>query len=200
VLGLAAALTAYGLARVIGRGGVAVVGAGLAAAIALAPVMGALAERALPPSVHEGLARANTRARIEIWKTFGASVRENPVLGAGLGVSPTFVERGPAPAAAGVDPSTVTLWHPHNAALQVWVELGAVGAVLGMIVVMLLLARIARLPGELRAVSLSLIAAVAAVSLVGHGAWQGWWPAAIGAAIVWLRASHVVLRESDDRL
>jgi hypothetical protein len=71
---------------------------------------------------------------------------------------------------------------------------------LGLVIVMLLLSRIARLAGEFRAVSLALLAAVAAVSLVGHGAWQGWWPAAIGAAVVWLRASHVVLRGSDDAL
>jgi hypothetical protein len=38
------------------------------------------------------------------------------------------------------------------------------------------------------------------VSLVGHGAWQGWWPAAIGAALVWLRASREVLRGSNEIL
>jgi hypothetical protein len=37
---------------------------------------------------------------------------------------------------------------------------------------------------------MALLAAVVAISLIGHGAWQGWWPAAIGAAIVWLRAAE----------
>ena len=35
---------------------------------------------------------------------------------------------------------------------------------------------------------LALLGGVAAVSLVGHGAWQGWWAAAVGAAIVWFRS------------
>jgi hypothetical protein len=36
--------------------------------------------------------------------------------------------------------------------------------------------------------ALALFATVAAISLVSHGAWQGWWAAAVGAAIVLARA------------
>jgi O-antigen ligase len=200
VLGLLAALGAYALARFAGRKAVAVMAGCLALAIMIAPVMGTIADRVLPSAVHDSLARANTRARVEIWKRFGEAVWQDPVLGAGFGVSPNFARDGATLESGPGRSFTVFLWHPHNAALQVWVELGAVGAMLGLIIVMLLLSRIARLPDEFRAVSLALLAAVAAVSLVGHGAWQGWWPAAIGAAVVWLRASHVVLRGSDDAL
>ena len=28
-----------------------------------------------------------------------------------------------------------------------------------------------------------------AVSLVGHGAWQGWWAASLGTAVVWFRVA-----------
>jgi hypothetical protein len=56
-----------------------------------------------------------------------------------------------------------------------------------MIALMVVLSTIATLPHEVMSVSLALFAAVAAVSIVGHGAWQGWWVAAIGAAVVWLR-------------
>jgi O-antigen ligase len=108
-----------------------------------------------------------------------------------------LAQNRPDPAVPGSDPATVVLWHPHNAALQVWVELGAIGAALAIAVVVLLLRRIAKLPGEMLAVSLALLSAVAAVSLVGHGAWQAWWPAAIAAAIVWLRAARELLRGSD---
>jgi O-antigen ligase len=200
VLGLLAAVGAYGLARYAGRKAVAAVAGCLVIAIAIAPVMGAIADRVLPSAVHDVLARANTRPRVEIWTRFGEAVWQNPVFGAGFGVSPSFAKGSAVPESAPGASTTVFLWHPHNAALQVWVELGAVGATLGTIVVMLLLSRMARLPGEFLAVSLALVAAIAAVSLVGHGAWQGWWPAAIGAAVVWLRASHVVLRGSDDTL
>lgn len=197
VLGALVALAAYGLARSFGRRAVVAFGVCLVSAIALAPATGPIAERVLPSSVHDGLAHANTRARVEIWTTFGAAVWQAPVLGGGFGFSPTLAQNRPEPAVPGSDPATVVLWHPHNAALQVWVELGAIGAALAITVVVLLLWRIARLPGEMLAVSLALLSAVAAVSLVGHGAWQAWWPAAIAAAIVWLRAARELLRGSD---
>ena len=197
VLGALVALAAYGLARWFGRGAAIAVGAGLVLAVALAPATGSIAERVLPSPVHDGLAHANTRARVEIWTTFGEAVWQAPVLGGGFAFSPTLARNRPVPAVPGSDPATVVLWHPHNAALQVWVELGAIGAALAITVVVLLLWRIARLPGEMLAVSLALLAAVAAVSLVGHGAWQAWWPAAIGAAVVWLRAARELLRGSD---
>jgi O-antigen ligase len=200
VLGASVALAAYGLARSFGRGAAIAVGAGLVLAIALAPATGSIAERVLPSSVHDGLAHANTRARVEIWTTFGEAVWQAPLLGGGFGVSPTLAQNRPVPAVPGSDTATVVLWHPHNAALQVWVELGAVGAALAIAVVVLLVRRIAALPSEMLAVSLALLAAVAAVSLVGHGAWQAWWPAVIGAAVVWLRAARQVLRGSDDSL
>jgi O-antigen ligase len=200
VLGLFAAAGAYGLACYARRLAVSAVGLCVAVALILAPVTGTLADRILPPAVHDHLANANTRPRVEIWKRFGEAVWQKPLLGAGFGVSPTFANQGGRQDGVPDEPSAVVLWHPHNALLQIWVELGAVGAALAGLIAGLLLSRIASLPGEYQAVSLALVAAVAAVSLVGHGAWQGWWPAAIGAAVVWLRASRVVLRGSDDKL
>jgi O-antigen ligase len=79
--------------------------------------------------------------------------------------------------------------HPHNAALQIWVELGAVGAALTATALLLLLRLMASLRTESLAPRLALLMGAAAVSLVGHGAWQGWWPAALGAAILWLRST-----------
>ena len=193
VFGLLAGLAAYGLARHASRFGVALLAYCLAAAVMLAPITGAIADRVLPPSVHDTLAGANSRARIEIWKAFANAVWRAPVLGSGFGASQGLPGTDMTQQSAGGraivlnDPAIFALWHPHNAALQTWVELGAVGTILGMMAVMLLLSTIAKLPRELVPVSLALVAAVAAVSMVGHGAWQGWWAAAIGAAVVWLR-------------
>jgi O-antigen ligase len=197
VLGSLAGLTAYVLARA-SRFGASLLAYGLVAAVMLAPLTGAVADRILPPAAHESLAGANTWARVEIWKTFGEAVRRDPLVGGGFGVSPRFPETRVAQEIAPHDPSRFAVWHPHNAALQIWVELGAVGAVLGILVIMLLLSKIGTFPRELASVSLALVAAVAAVSLVGHGAWQGWWTAAVGAAIVWLR--YDARRVLDERL
>jgi exopolysaccharide production protein ExoQ len=193
ILGLLAALVAYALARHSTRFAVPLLAGCLAVAIMFAPLTGFIAEQVLPSSVYDRLASANSRARVEIWKRFGAAVQRAPVVGSGFGASPGFAqthvaqEIATAEQVAVNDPAVAALWHPHNAALQTWFELGAIGIVLGMIALMLLLTTIATCPRELVAVSLALVAAVTAVSLVGHGAWQGWWAAAIGAAVVWLR-------------
>ena len=105
---------------------------------------------------------------------------------------------GETSVAAACRPSTarsLAVGHPHNAAIQIWAELGAVGAILAAGVAR---PRLAIDRGTCRAprfgaASRALLAAIAAVSLVGHGAWQGWWAAAIGAAIVWFRLPSATL-------
>lgn len=194
VLGLIAGALAYGVARLRPRLAPVLLGAGLVIAFALAPVFGDMARTLLPPSLHQKLAQSHSRERVEIWRSFGAAIREEPVTGAGFGMSARFDQD---PVAARV-PSELRLQlemgHPHNAAIQVWTELGGIGAVLAVVVLLLMLRALARLPVEEIPPRAALVAAVAAVSLVGHGAWQGWWPAAIGAAIVWLRIAEEKVR------
>ncbi|HEX2724350.1 MAG TPA: O-antigen ligase family protein [Beijerinckiaceae bacterium] len=190
MLGLIAGAAAYAVTRLSRRLALALAGIGLVAAVVSAPMIGDIAGRALPPTLHEKLAGSHSVERIEIWKLFGTAVRHEPVIGLGFGASPRFPETHVAERMRAENPDLPPAWHPHNAALQVWVELGAVGAVLGTLVMLLLLRRFAGLPRSLLTHSMAVLAAVVAISLVGHGAWQGWWPAAIGAAIVWLQAAE----------
>jgi O-antigen ligase len=137
--------------------------------------------------MHEAMAASNSRARVDIWLSFGAAVRETPLAGSGFGSSARLHE---APLAARVPPERRELLgagHPHNAALQVWVELGLLGAGLALAVALLALRSPARRGARALAPRLALFGGAAAVALVGHGAWQGWWAAALGASIVWFR-------------
>lgn len=185
-LGLLAAGAASGLALVSRRAAVVLVGAGLLAAVAVAPVLGEVADRLLPAPVYRALAGAHARDRVDIWTAFGAAVREAPFLGHGFGSSARL---GDAPVAARVDPAHRTLLavgHPHNAPLQLWVELGAVGAALAATILVLVLGRVGAMGTGEAAVALAILAGGGADMMVGQGAWQGWWPAAIGAALVLL--------------
>jgi O-antigen ligase len=190
MLGLIAGCVAYLVARLSRRLALALASVGLVAAVATAPVTGEIADRSLSPALHDKLAGSHAEERIAIWKLFGAVVQQEPVKGLGIGVSPRLHETRVAPRMLADNPNLPAAWHPHNAALQVWVELGAVGAALGLLVLLLLVRRLASLPPALLAHSMALLAAVTGISLIGHGAWQGWWPAAIGAAVVWLRAAE----------
>jgi len=180
-------VAAYAAAFLSRRLALASVALGLAAVFALAPVWGDIADRVLPAGLHARLEAAHSRDRVDIWQSFGAAIREQPIIGAGFGSSARFAQ---APVAARVAPEYqpfLDIGHPHNAAIQVWAELGVVGAVLGLLVLLLGLRSLAIVGPDRLAPRLALFAAVAGVSLIGHGAWQGWWTAAIGAAVVWFR-------------
>lgn len=188
ILGLAVGAVAFGAAGLFPPRVVTSLAAlALGLALLSAPVAGRLMTELIPPALHEGLKGTSSQARVDIASAFGAAARAQPWTGQGLGASARLAG---APVAQRVPPALRPLLgvgHPHNAALQIWVELGLPGAVLALVVLALLLRNLAALPREALAPRLALVAGAAAVSLVGHGAWQGWWPAALGTALLWLR-------------
>jgi len=189
VLGFGVAAIVFVLARIAPR---LVLWAGCAAVVvgfATAPVAGDLVARLAPASLHEGMASAHSRERTAIWRAFGQAVRARPAIGSGFG---TTVRLPQSPVAAQVEPALrepLGMGHPHNLALQVWTDLGAVGAALGLAAILLILRALAGTPPRIFAPALALLAAALSISLVGHGAWQGWWAAALGAAAVYFRCA-----------
>ena len=187
-MGLLAGVAMFGLARLLpARWGIGLAGLGLGLAVALAPIEGDLLRRVMPEAAHERLVQSSSRARVAIARSFGAAVAADPWRGAGYGVSARFAE---VPAAGQIEPelrAMLAVGHPHNSFLQVWVELGIVGAILAGAVLMLMLRSLAVLPPGPRAAALALVAAAASVAFVEHGAWQAWWTAGLGVAISWLR-------------
>lgn len=160
---------------------------GLGLGLALSPVEGDLLHRIMPDSLHARLFNASSRARVAIAQSFGAAVAADPWRGAGFGTAARFPE---VPAAQGLEPEMRTMLavgHPHNSFLQIWAELGAVGAILAGTVMLLALGAVAHLPGGVFAAALGLVATAAAIAFVDHGAWAPWWTAGLGAAITWLR-------------
>ncbi len=149
---------------------------------ALAPVAGDLAARLLPERVHETYAQSNTKARVEIWQDFGATVPFAPVIGHGFNT--TRLMAGMA-VASQVPPDRARLLgagHPHNAILQIWVELGALGALAALAGCLAVLRVIWRTSRTGAAMRLAAYATIFSIAYVSHGAWQGWWLAAIGLA------------------
>ncbi|MGY2047391.1 O-antigen ligase family protein [Methylobacterium sp. JK268] len=189
--GLAAlvATVTYVAARLLpGRAALALAGLGLTGALILAPVEGDILAAVMPPKVHDAMAASNTRERLVIAQGFGAAVALDPWRGVGFGTSAHFDR---LPIAARLEPEMrqmVAAGHPHNSFLQVWVELGIVGAALAAAGMLLTLRALAAWPVPERAAALAAIAAAASIAFVGHGAWQGWWIAGLGALVAWLRA------------
>jgi O-antigen ligase len=169
------------------RVGLAIVGGVLALSLILAPVEGDILQKVMPDAVHDRLVQSSSRARVAIARSFGAAVAVDPWKGAGFGTSARFIE---TPAAARIEPGLrpmLAVGHPHNIFLQIWAELGIVGAILTGAILMMMVGLIGRLPRGEGVVALGLVASCTAVAFVEHGAWQGWWIAAVGAAIAWTR-------------
>jgi O-antigen ligase len=111
--------------------------------------------------------------RLGIWTFAAEAAVEHPILGVGLRGSRHL---GQGQVIEGTDLPLMTL-HPHNAALQVWLELGLVGVFL-VIAICLGMARLLwRMRHErlLLAMSCASFGTFAMISLLSFGIWQTWW-------------------------
>jgi O-antigen ligase len=115
--------------------------------------------------------------RLMIWSFVGDRIAERPLLGWGLDSS-RAIPGGRDPIRPG---ETWLPLHPHNAALQLWLELGAPGAALAALIVAGLwrgLAR-ARWPRPFAAGAGASLAAATVACLGTYGIWQEWWLGAL---------------------
>jgi O-antigen ligase len=136
--------------------------------------------------------------RVVIWRFADERIGERALLGWGLDaarVIPGGNEHVAVPDANG-RPLLVERMplHPHNGALQVWLELGAVGALVAALLAMVAASRLAgpSLEPLARAGGLAALIAAAVELSLSYGMWQSWWIAAL-----WLAAFAVQLVIAD---
>lgn len=159
---------------------------GLAAVLALVIIASPLVRFApaeIPPDtlreIHvSGLSRLNSAMhRLLIWQFVGEQIAERPILGWGLDAS--RVIPGGHESVQGY--SERLPLHPHNAALQMWLELGVMGGLLAMFIAAWPALRIERnFARDAQPAAAGAMAATAVIALLGFGIWQSWWIAAIG--------------------
>jgi exopolysaccharide production protein ExoQ len=152
------------------------------AVLAISPFVGTVAKNMLGEKFHKTFEASHSGDRVDIWLSFEAAARKRPFLGNGFGSSLNLQK---AAVAREIAPERVTLLgasHPHNAFLQLWVELGAAGALLAAALFVHAFRWIGRADPQLQPYLLTWIAVVCGIALVSHGAWQAWWIAAIGAS------------------
>lgn len=118
------------------------------------------------------LARASAAQRLELWQSISHKIMERPVLGygyEGTRYTPHFDT-------AEIFQPGDTYTHPHNMALQFWMEYGVAGALIGAALLWWVLRRIEQVDDiRVRRLYLMTFFGLFSVSLVGWGMWQGWW-------------------------
>lgn len=187
LMGALCGIGAFVIALLSRRAAVVLVTAGLLACLVVAPFKGSLTMQLPASFIAVVQQRGHAIERIALWRSFEEVVQRRPLFGTGFGASPRLAQDVVAQEVPADLREMLAIGHPHDAFLQIWVELGAVGAVLAALVIATMMRALAHLRGLRLAASLALVASAAGVMLVGHGAWQGWWIAAVGAAVVWFR-------------
>jgi O-antigen ligase len=137
---------------------------GTLAYFALAPMLVDLVGPHLP-AMHNasGVAKESWSARVEIWRFTADKIAEKPLQGWGMDASRMF------------DPIPL---HPHNAAMQLWLELGVVGVALAALFWAYLWVRIGSLAEESRSnagVASAVAVAYLTIGGLSFGVWQEWW-------------------------
>lgn len=184
VAGLLAAGAAHFAPRAVPR----LIGAGLGVVILAMPLLVA----AIPALPVERLP-ASALHRMLIWDFTAARIAERPLLGWGMEASREIPGGRDQPASAALDRMRVAdpalrRWfaephvqilplHPHNGALQLWLELGGIGAAIAALLAWFLGVAAARAPSP--AAAAGALASAAVTAMLSFGAWQAWWVAAM---------------------
>ncbi|MGL5448000.1 MAG: O-antigen ligase family protein [Rhabdaerophilum sp.] len=167
--------------------------------IVIAPFHGLLLSMAMPDWLHEKMRSASSAIRVQIYNAFDSAIAAAPFFGSGFNTSTRFKDE---PGFLRIPPelqSFVEFGHPHNAAVQLWLELGFVGVAIVCALIVIAFKALDGLPAQMRPLALGFWAAVVAVAIVSHGAWQAWWLALVGIGMVLFSARALELARSRDR-
>uniref|UniRef100_B0T732 O-antigen polymerase n=1 Tax=Caulobacter sp. (strain K31) TaxID=366602 RepID=B0T732_CAUSK len=164
LVALAAGGAAWLLVRYLGRNGAKVLVALVAAPFVLAPLAVLIGvETGFVAWLHK-LVPPSWDARLNIWTFAADHIQNHPFRGWGLDASRTF---GPA----------IPL-HTHNAQLQLWLELGAIGAALAGVFFCWLAYGVVRISERSRGEAAMAAGALVSYLVIGalsFGVWQEWW-------------------------
>ena len=128
--------------------------------------------------------------RLVIWQFAAERIFEHPLVGWGLDASRAIPGNNEEvylfQFGANAETGQAMPLHPHNALIQIWLELGIVGVILIGAIFSLIVALI---PSALhdRARPATLIATTACaftIAQLGFGIWQGWWMATLGLMVM----------------
>lgn len=109
--------------------------------------------------------------RLEIWDFVSRRALERPFFGFGVEATREITDFDTAKL---YHPTTEVL-HPHNFAVQLWIEFGAIGAAFGAAFLADLLECLRLQPMRERRLLLAVFIACLSVAATGYGLWQSWW-------------------------
>ncbi len=131
----------------------------------------------------------SAKARIVLWKYTATLIPHAPIIGVGANSTEVLdLRRGAVPALPDEPAPLRTARHAHNIYLQVWYELGVIGAALLALIGASAAGAMRRLSGSVQPYALATFATSAAMAATSWSLWQEWFLAAfaMAAVFIWL--------------
>jgi len=131
--------------------------------------------------------------RLFIWKFSADRIAEQPVVGWGMRNARLLPEVvADRPDMSAIKSAMPPYWkreilplHPHNGVIQIWLELGVLGAGLLLVAVAMMLRAIGRVrEGPWPPAALAGLTTATALVASGYGMWQAWWLAGLWLALI----------------
>lgn len=144
------------------------------------PWIASVANSLVPARIHEAVGYGSLTIRGEIWQETVPFIWQKPFFGWGIEASHVLPHLPEAAHLTQVQRDLLSWGHTHNAPLQIWLELGAVGAALTAAALYFGLRSLRALPPTLLPYATTTVIAAFAIACVSHGAWQAWWWALLG--------------------
>lgn len=120
--------------------------------------------------------------RLEIWHSASSAALEQPLVGLGLGAMRSLEVPEAVRATYSFFKHGTT--HPHNTAIQIWLELGLGGILAALLLLWRLIAASDPLPRPARAAAISALCCGLVIAAVSYGLWQETWLGIIGLTIL----------------
>jgi O-antigen ligase len=137
--------------------------------------------------------------RIFIWQAAAQKVSDQPIFGFGFDASRNIFDSEEKEWAVVLQGNTLIYknhsekipLHPHNLAIQIWLELGAAGILVFVVFLIVLFREIGPRFQSTTAKCLlfGFFGSIALISFTSYGAWQNWWVASILMAATMIAAS-----------
>lgn len=132
------------------------------------------------PHIRDGLA-LSWQQRADVWVYLAQKIETSPIMGFGLNSAKSLNAAGETAGAR-----IVALNHPHNAFLQIWLDLGGVGVGLVVLVLGCLgVAAVRRIQADRSngSVIVGTLAANVVAAAINYGLWEEWWLATLTLSV-----------------
>lgn len=115
------------------------------------------------------LKEASANARLEVWYFVAGKIMENPWIGHGIDTTRSILFNGPM-----VYYKSTSVLHPHNVALQLWIEFGILGPLLGTLILFFMYRRLKNTSKEQQMLSLVILSGTLIFLSVSWSIWSSW--------------------------